>query len=298
MLESILAQFIVTHIFPLVIAAIMCTIFIPYLLIEDKYILFAHNNSYAINELRAINKNYIFYAIGNYDIRYHYDNDAAYNSISCTDYLTYRLTYIQNDVLHDIDNVAQNKTNYENYLEATKVIINFGRYKNDIGKLKLSRLNKAERKAFNNNLLHPVTEFGITVTLVRTNARYEYKRSKSQRFNEKTIKELIRKLNERSGKFYLYNDIWDSLCRVEKGKLDRELTYAVFRKDGVKCCYCGSQKHLVVDYRKPVSIGGKSALNNLRTLCKSCQKKRDAKLKKLLNRKVEGEYGYIPEEWR
>ena len=298
MVESILAQLIVSHILPIVIAGIVCAIFIPYQLIEDKYVLFAHNNSYAVNELRAINKNYIFYAIQNYDIRFHYDNDAAYNSISCLDYLTYRLTYIQTDVLHDIDNVSQNKANYENYLESTKVIINFGKYKKDIGKLKLPRLNRAERKAFANNLLHPITEFNINVTLVRTNARYEYRRSKSQRFDEATIKELIRKLNERSGKFYLYNDIWESLCRVEKGKLDRELTNAVFRKDGVKCCYCGSTKHLVVDYRKPVFIGGKSSLNNLRTLCRPCQKKREAQIKKLLNRKVEGEYGYVPEEWK
>ena len=79
---------------------------------------------------------------------------------------------------------------------------------------------------------------------------------------------------------------------------DRELTNAVYRKCGAKCFYCGATKRLVVDYKKPISVGGKSALNNLRLLCKSCSKKREAHLKKLLNRKVEGEYGYVPEEWK
>lgn len=298
MVEILLAELFVIYVIPWTIAGIMCAIFIPYLLVQDKYIFFADNHSYAINELRAINKNFIFYAIGNYDIRYYYDNDAAYNSISCLDYLTYRLTYIQNDVLHDISNTLENKTNHDRYLEEVKRIISFGKFKGDLGKFKYKRLLRAERTAFDNNILRPVVEFAINVTLVRTNSRFEYKRSKKQRFQEPIIKELIRKLNERSGKFYLYNDIWDSLCRVEKGNLDRELTNAVYRKCGAKCFYCGATKRLVVDYKKPISVGGKSALNNLRLLCKSCSKKREAHLKKILNRKVEGEYGYVPEEWK
>ena len=298
MVEILLAEIFVIYGIPFIITIIMCAIFIPYLLVQDKYIMFADNHSYAINELRAINKNFIFYAIGNYDIRYYYDNDTAYNSISCQDYLTYRLTYIQNDVLHDIANTLENKTNHDRYMEEVKRIISFGKFKGELGKFKYKRLLKAEHTAFDNNLLRPVTEFSINVMLVRTNSRFEYKRSKKQRFYEPIIKELIAKLNEKNGQFYLYNDIWDSLCRVEKGKLDKELTNAVYRKCNAKCYYCGATKHLVVDYKKPISIGGKSALNNLRILCKSCAKKRENYLKKMLARKVEGEYGYVPEEWK
>ena len=205
---------------------------------------------------------------------------------------------MESDVLRDMANTVENKANYDRYKEDVKRIISFGKYKADTGHLKIKRLNKAERKAFDENILRPIVEFGITVTIVKTNHRFEYKKSKSQRFYEATIKDLIMKLNEKSGAFYLYNEIWESLCRVEKGKLDKALMFAVFKKNNGRCIYCGTNKHLVVDYKKPISIGGKTALNNLRTTCKSCHKKREAQLKRLLARKVEGEYGYVPEEWK
>lgn len=51
------------------------------------------------------------------------------------------------------------------------------------------------------------------------------------------------------------------------GKTTRE---AVFERDGHKCVRCGSTEHLQVDHILPQSCGGPHIIENLRTLCRSC----------------------------
>jgi hypothetical protein len=51
------------------------------------------------------------------------------------------------------------------------------------------------------------------------------------------------------------------------GKNTRE---AVFERDGQKCVRCGSDDSLQVDHILPQSCGGPHVMENLRTLCRSC----------------------------
>lgn len=44
----------------------------------------------------------------------------------------------------------------------------------------------------------------------------------------------------------------------------------IYDRDGHKCVVCGSIDHLTIDHITPVSKGGDSSDDNLRTLCKSC----------------------------
>ena len=48
----------------------------------------------------------------------------------------------------------------------------------------------------------------------------------------------------------------------------------VFRRDGQKCQYCGSERELTLDHVMPRSRGGKSSWDNLITACKSCNSKK------------------------
>jgi len=66
---------------------------------------------------------------------------------------------------------------------------------------------------------------------------------------------------------------------IERKKMTNSLRYDVLHRDGFKCALCGKTQEddkLVVDHIFPISKGGKTELDNLRTLCFSCNSgKRD-----------------------
>ena len=60
----------------------------------------------------------------------------------------------------------------------------------------------------------------------------------------------------------------------ERHKLTKKLRYQVLKRDHYRCVICGRSAKdgvkLHVDHIKPVAQGGKTVLNNLRTLCADC----------------------------
>ena len=61
---------------------------------------------------------------------------------------------------------------------------------------------------------------------------------------------------------------------LERSKLSASLRYDILKRDGFKCQICGATikdgVKLHVDHIFPVSKGGKTEPNNLRTLCDKC----------------------------
>lgn len=60
---------------------------------------------------------------------------------------------------------------------------------------------------------------------------------------------------------------WTDPGPKKVGKTTRE---AVFERDGYRCVRCGSDEKLQADHILPQSCGGPHILENLRTLCRSC----------------------------
>lgn len=69
-------------------------------------------------------------------------------------------------------------------------------------------------------------------------------------------------------------DIDYSGAQAERDKMTTKLRYAVMQRDQFRCVLCGatvdSGAKLHVDHIIPVSKGGKTEMNNLRTLCDRC----------------------------
>ena len=103
-----------------------------------------------------------------------------------------------------------------------------------------------------------------------TNINGYYKSSKRCIFSLTQIKDIIFKLNQKRGNYYLKNDIWQSICRVERGKVTNKMRFEVYKRDHNRCRKCGSTKNLEVDHIIPISKGGKSTFDNLQTLCHRC----------------------------
>ena len=264
----------------LAIGIIVLSIVIPITVVNKKYRNFINTNSEALEKLDIVNKKYHFHKIANFDMAHSYDNVNFYEDISCEDYLIYQLVFKQKDVSRALKNTLENKNNYSLYIEEAKAIT-LGVFKSELGKFKLNKLLTMEKKMFSKKVLTPVVVFTINVKLIRTNINGERRESKNRTFKAEQIKELITKLNQKQGSFYLNRDIWDSICRVERGKVTNKMRFSIYSRDGYRCCMCGKRDrgdNLEIDHIYPIAKGGKSTYDNLQTLCHRCNQKKGANI--------------------
>ncbi len=57
-------------------------------------------------------------------------------------------------------------------------------------------------------------------------------------------------------------------------RIPKKTRMKVFRRDKWKCLNCHSKKQLTVDHIVPVSLGGGDGVDNLQTLCKTCNERK------------------------
>ncbi len=62
--------------------------------------------------------------------------------------------------------------------------------------------------------------------------------------------------------------------RNEFRKIPTQRRWEVWERDNFTCRKCGSRKNLEIDHIFPVSKGGDNTIENLQTLCKSCNSKK------------------------
>ena len=258
---------------PLIVASILIPIFVINS-INSKFIL---SHSDAIKKLDEINKKYTFNKIPTIGYEHTYDNENFYNDISPKDYLTYQLVSSQKKVSKALRDTEDNQLKYGIYLQEINNNCVLGVYDTDDLIDKKKALDRLEKKIFERNNHKPTIEFKIKVKLIRMDMGGNKKDSKSSVFTAKEIKYIITKLNQKRGDFYLDNEIWQSICRVERGKVTNKMRFAIYRRDGNRCCICGRHtKDLEIDHIYPIAKGGKSTMDNLQTLCHKCNVKKGA----------------------
>ena len=255
----------------LAIPSIVLIGYVIYSLINKKYECFIREHSVAIQKLLEINSRYRFEEIPCLDMTHSYDNENFYADISPLDYLTYQLAYYQkNNALRAIDAAAANANIFPDYLRNVEQITEFDKYNTDsLPILKKFRKSK-EQKIFKDTIIKPLTQLTIKVTLESTNINGAYKDSKTAVFSANNIKHVIERASQKNGDFFVNEDIWQSICRVERGKVSNKMRFAIYQRDGNRCRRCGSRYDLEVDHIFPISKGGKSTMDNLQTLCHSC----------------------------
>lgn len=64
---------------------------------------------------------------------------------------------------------------------------------------------------------------------------------------------------------------------VRKDVITQSLRTQVFERDEYRCINCGSHKKLCADHIHPESKGGATTLENLQTLCQSCNSSKGTK---------------------
>lgn len=250
---------------------------------NQKYIDYINENSIALEKLRALNQTYTFYPHINLDEVYSYDNEEYFKSISCNDYLIYHLQFNKTKILEQIGKIDFNNKHYKKYKNEVQSIQVFGEYKNPDSSLDPNLLYQLESKKFNSEIIIPTLHFDLKVTLKLTNMNGEPITDKRNTFSKEEIIELINHVNNRSGNFYNNKEIWDAICRVERGKVSNKMRFSIYQRDGYCCKCCGKSfdtDNLEIDHIKPIAKGGKSTLDNLQTLCRDCNLEKGTKFKR------------------
>ena len=135
----------------------------------------------------------------------------------------------------------------------------------------MNRLMKIEGKIFSKTTKSPQIQFNILVRLELTNLNDRYICSKQDFFGSNEIRSLISRINNKRNDFYLDEEIWKSIVRVERGKVSNKLRFYIYARDGHRCRMCGRYTDdLEIDHIIPISKGGKTVESNLQTLCRSC----------------------------
>lgn len=254
-----------------IIAAVISVIFYRR---KKKYDDFIILNSVSLSALIRINNKYAFNPSVRYDQSHTYDNENFYNDISCEDYLIYQLQYIGKEVLEQIKNANTNSELYTKYIKEVDEIDCFGQFRMPVGKLKINKLLEREKLLMNKAIAsRPDVSFDIRVILYCSKINGEVYQRKERYFSSDDILALLKRLKNKNGKFYNDRGIWDSICRIERGKVSNKIRFAIYARDGYRCCRCGiSQKYaaLEVDHIIPIAKGGKSTYDNLQTLCHKC----------------------------
>lgn len=248
---------------------------------RKRYSSFVLKHSSCLRSLKAINSQFCFYPSAAFNQSHTYDNEKFYETISCKDYLIYQLQFQANEIGGQIAKIKRNKAEYQRYVAEINRL-QLGNFSAPTGKLNPKRLLKTEKRlCAKTELPAPPMQFFLTVTLFCAKINGTRYQSKRETFSEDTILALIRRLSDRNGTFYRDRAIWDAICRVERGKVSNKMRFAIYRRDGYRCCKCGvSDRYapLEIDHIVPIAKGGKSVYDNLQTLCHRCNVEKGDKI--------------------
>ena len=241
-------------------------------IIEQKHTDFVIQNSIALKKLTEINQQYVFHPSVNFNQTHTYDNERFYDDISCSDYLIYQLQQLSPKIFEQANKIDSNKQKYQHYLCEVESIQS-GEFQCPIENLNLDKLLNIEKNLLNQTVQIPATQFHITVTLYCSTLSGRIHAGKTQEFSIEEVRSFVNRLKNKNGTFFNDRDIWNSLCRVERGKVSNKMRFSIYERDGYRCRCCGVSEEyapLEIDHIIPISKGGKSTYENLQTLCHKC----------------------------
>ncbi len=254
--------------------SLIAIFFAVHRIIQKRYDHFILQNSIHLKRLQEINSKYEFFSHIDFNQFHTYDNENFYCDISCFDYLTYQLQFISRKVIDQINKEKKNLQLYTEYLKETDALRDFGKFLIDVGKLKYKKLLATEKRLIKENTLtKPHTDFCVEVTLYCSKINGRIYAKKSETFFADDILAIVKRLRNRNGTFYNDREIWNSICRVERGKVSNKIRFSIYQRDGYRCRNCGVPQRyaqLEVDHIIPIAKGGKSTYDNLQTLCHRC----------------------------
>ena len=257
----------------IIVGIIAITIVIVLKYIDNKYINFVKEHSKLLIEVRKVNSKYHFREIEPFDLEYIYDSETNYNNVSCEDYLIYNLRFMIRRVETAMSDTLYNNNIYDFYIAEVNAIKYQDEYDIEVPFKYQNRLKTLESNLYKKELKKPTIYFNMNVKLILKKMNGSYVTSKKDCFNAIKVENLISRLNDKHGDRYNDEGIWNSIVRVERGRVSNKMRFSIYEKDNYRCRKC--KRHtddLEIDHIISIAKGGKSEYNNLQTLCKRCNK--------------------------
>jgi hypothetical protein len=255
----------------LIFAPVALIIFL--LIDKQRYNQLVYKHSELLKQAIEFNKDYTFNA--DFDKHYIYDERVEYKAkLDQFDFESYLMYKAENnkpffeDLIQKLDFNTNLYKKYDSKYKAFVTHFNIENTKKYL--ISLKRLLRIEAKIVEKNKLKPMldSEIEIIVRYTSPRGRNSYSSKATYRYYEiKTFyQEMLDSVAKRSTRSYQ--------MKVERIKMTASMRYQVLVRDKATCQICGAGKKdgaiLHVDHILPVAKGGKSTLDNLRTLCDRC----------------------------
>ena len=230
-------------------------------------------------EVLNLNNKYKFIALdkNKFDIYEREYSLKSYDRVSGSDIIRYYVENNTSDLRSKIELAIKNKKLYDRYM---KEFLNIDvPLEDDIinDKLEISKEKylKIENKLLNKfKVDESVYNIKINVNVYYCSSRGQNRYSKSRTYD---FVEIVKIYND-----WLKGKNYEVSARLERSIMNDNIRYNVLKRDNFSCVLCGATTKdgvkLHVDHIIPVSKGGKTVMNNLRTLCDRCNKGKSNKI--------------------
>ncbi len=135
---------------------------------------------------------------------------------------------------------------------------------------KPERFNRVEAKMFTKQRLRqpvPVARINCSVSYTSPQGRNSYRNTRSWNFDQ--LRYGLHELRE----LRATQSTATFLRQQERQRMTADMRFQVLKRDNNRCRACGATSEvevLHIDHIHPVSKGGKTEMDNLQTLCQSC----------------------------
>ena len=251
-----------------VIIVLAVVFFVREIILNNKVL----SNSKKISMLLELNKQTVFHKVTDvFEISKHYDNKSNYSKIEPAYIMTAEIRSNLDFYSDYVFKIKENRLHKEQYLKEAEAILSKEisiDYK-AIGIPEKSYL-KREEKLFKKRMIFPIVDCRFLVNLSYTSKKGRVNLSKGDAFNFDEFFTCF----ESVSRTYLKKGTYSQLAAVERGEISDSLRYDILKRDNFACAICGATSklgaRLHIDHIVPISKGGKSVPENLRTLCERC----------------------------
>ncbi len=228
---------------------------------------YVNENSIKIKKLIALNNEFGCTVIEDLFLEKVFHNKKSFDQTSP------RL-FLQKVISHDVDYyhnlICQVENNLKSYYKYYLSYAEIAKIETNLKVENKPYFKKVEERLLKNLKLNPKLDFLVTINIKFVSANGKNNLQKEQKFTYNQFKQNF--ILVLGGLIQKETKIYNS--KVERAKLTMSLRYKIFCKDDFKCQICGRSAKdgaiLHIDHIIPISKGGRTEIDNLRTLCQSC----------------------------